>query len=452
MKSINPHTNKPIKEYVEYDEGQIFDEITKLHQGYLVWRHKSFHERKEVLLKIKQKLLDNTENLARLMSLEMGKPYTQSKAEIDKCAWVCEYYAENAESFLQSEIIETENTESYVRYEPLGVLFLIMPWNFPLWQVFRVAAPQLMLGNTIALKHASNVTGVALALNEIFTVENQAASLFHSLVIGVNKVPLVISHKEIRGVSLTGSERAGSEVAKLAGKALKPSLLELGGSDAYLILDNADIEHAAKTCVESRMINNGQSCIAAKRFIVTQKNKIAFESLVIKYMSEYENADPLLETTKLGPLARVDLKEELHQLVLKSIEEGASLILGEKSIDNESAHYPPTVLSNVTESMSAFKEELFGPVATIIEAKDNEDALRLANLSRFGLGGAVFSNDIEEARHFAHLMETGTVAINSYVKSDPRLPFGGIKDSGYGRELSDHNLRSFCNIKTITIS
>ena len=386
------------------------------------------------------------------MTLEMGKPIAQSRAEVEKCAWVCEYYAENAEKFFSDEMIETDASKSFVSFQPLGIVLAVMPWNFPFWQVFRFAAPGLMAGNAGILKHASNVSGCALAIEEVFREAGFPENLFRTILVPSSQMEKVIKNEKIKAVTLTGSVPAGKAVAKTAGSVLKKTVMELGGSDPYVILEDADLEMAADTCVTARFINGGQSCIAAKRFIVVEKVYDEFEKLFIEKMKSKKMGDPIDESNDIGPQASVPLRDELHQQVEKSIKLGAELLLGGKIPELKGAYYPPTVLSNVKKGMPAYDEELFGPVAALIKAKDESEAIKIANDTIFGLGAAVFTGDVARGEKIAkEKLHAGCCFVNAFVKSDPRLPFGGIKESGYGRELSVYGIREFVNIKSIYI-
>ncbi len=395
-------------------------------------------------------LRKNREELSLLMTNEMGKPILQSKSEIDKCALVCDYYADNSEKYLLDEKVETEAGNSFITFRPLGVILAIMPWNFPFWQVFRFAAPNLMAGNAGVLKHSSNVTGCGLAIEKIFREAGFPENLFRTLVVPAGKVEEIIRHDKIKAVTLTGSVPAGRAVAAAAGAVLKKTVLELGGSDPYIILEDADLEKAAELCVTSRLINGGQSCIAAKRFVIVETVYDKFEKLFTDKMRSKIMGDPLLEETNIGPQARIDLRDELHSQVLRSVECGARILLGGKVPENKGAYYPPTVLANVLPESPAYKEELFGPVAALIKAKDEADAIRIANDTVFGLGAAVFTKDTARGEKIAReKLIAGNCFVNDFVKSDPRLPFGGVKESGYGRELSVFGIREFVNIKTV---
>jgi succinate-semialdehyde dehydrogenase/glutarate-semialdehyde dehydrogenase len=386
------------------------------------------------------------------MAREMGKPIRQGRAEAVKCAHACEYYADHGGAFLEPDSIPTETSRSFVVYRPLGVVLAVMPWNFPFWQVFRCAAPSLLAGNSLLLKHASNVTGCALALQELFRDAGFPAGLFQCLLISSKRVASVIEHPLVRAVTLTGSTPAGRDVAATAGRHLKKSVLELGGSDPYVVLEDAAIPEAARSCAQSRLLNSGQSCIAAKRFIVVEAVLDEFQRHFLSAMKDQVTGDPLDEKTTVGPLARHDLRDQLHDQVQRSLERGARLLLGGEIPPGKGAFYPPTILANVRPGMPAFDEETFGPVAALISAPDEAAALALANQSSFGLGAAVFTGDTGRGQRIAtEELEAGSCFVNDFVKSDPRLPFGGIKESGYGRELSYFGIREFVNIKTIVV-
>lgn len=451
--SINPTTGETFDSFEEMSPAEVQEVLQLVEDAWKDWRHTSFATRSQHMLEAASQLRSRKDELARLMALEMGKPVKDGRGEVEKCAWVCEYYAENAERFLSPQPVETDARKSYVTCNPLGPVLAVMPWNFPHWQVFRFAAPALMAGNAGVLKHSSNVMGSALAIEEIFRDAGFPEHLFRTLRIGSRQVAAVIENPAIRAVTLTGSTPAGKAVAAKAGECLKKTVLELGGSDPYLILADADLEAAAKTCASSRLINSGQSCIAAKRFIVVESVKAEFESLLVKAMQGAVMGDPLEESTTLGPQARADLRAELHGQVSESIKKGARCLLGGAIPQGQGAFYPATVLTDVVAGMPAHDDELFGPVAAIISAKDAQDAVRIANDSIFGLGAAVFSQDLELAEHIASTqLEAGCCFVNSFVKSDPRLPFGGIKESGYGRELADLGIREFVNIKTVYLA
>jgi len=452
IQSINPANNQVIKTYQEISDIELSEVLSKMQTAFEDWKTKSFNYRAS-LMKTAAKILRNKkEEFSKLMTLEMGKPIVQSRAEIDKCAWVCDYYADNAEKFLQDEIIQTDATKSFVTYQPLGVVLAVMPWNFPFWQVFRFAAPTLMAGNVGLLKHASNVSGCSLAIEEIFSEAGFPEFVFKSVILGSSRVKDLIANPIVQAVSLTGSVPAGKSVASAAGSNIKKTVLELGGSDPYVVLEDADLNETVQTCVTSRLLNGGQSCIAAKRFIVVEKVYERFVELYVDFMKQKKMGDPFDESNDIGPQASVKLRDELHDQVLRSINSGAKLLLGGFIPDSVGAYYPPTVLADVTPGMPAFDEELFGPVAAIIKAKDEDDAIKLANKSVFGLGAAVFTKDIAKGEKIAReKLNAGSCFVNQFVRSDPRLPFGGIKESGYGRELSVFGIREFVNIKTVVV-
>ena len=451
LTTINPATGKPIKTYEEMTADSAAAVVVKANDAWHSWRETSFATRAALMKKAAAVLRQRSGELARLMADEMGKPLAQGNAEVEKCAWACDYYAENAEQHLAPEIVQTESHKSYVAFEPLGVVLAIMPWNFPFWQVYRFAAPALMAGNVGLLKHASNVPGCALAIEHLFEEAGFPADVFRTLLIGSRQVQAVIEHPLVRAVTLTGSTPAGKAVAAQAGAVLKKSVLELGGSDPYIVLEDADLEAAATTCVNSRLINAGQSCIAAKRFIVVRPVIDAFTARFVALMKSKTVGDPLADGTDVGPQARHDLRDALHKQVRASIDRGASLLLGGDIPPGEGAFYPPTVLTHVKPGMPAYDEELFGPVAAIIEASDEDDAVRIANDSIFGLGAAVFTRDLARGERVARRLDAGATFVNALVASDPRLPFGGIKESGYGRELGPYGIREFMNVKTVVV-
>ncbi|MGC9326650.1 MAG: NAD-dependent succinate-semialdehyde dehydrogenase [Candidatus Hinthialibacter sp.] len=453
LEVINPATGEKIAAYEEMQEDAIETALQRSQQAFIEWRKTPFAHRKELMHHAAQILEDRAGDFAQLMTREMGKPIRDGRAEAKKCAWVCSYYANNAEKFLQPEIIDTDAAKSFVAFQPIGIVFAIMPWNFPFWQVFRFAAPALMAGNAGVLKHASNVPGCAMAIEEIFQRAGFPDSLFKTWLIGSSKVGAVIEHPLVKAVTLTGSTPAGRAAAKKAGEMLKKTVLELGGSDPYVILEDADLDQAASLCAASRLINSGQSCIAAKRFILVESIAEAFLEKFVRCMRTAKVGDPMQEETQVGPMARFDLRDELHNQVQRSIEKGARCILGGVIPEGRGAFYPPTVLVDVKPGMPAYDEEIFGPVASVIIAKDEQDAVRIANDSAFGLGAAVFTENSARGERIAvRELEAGCCFVNSFVKSDPRLPFGGVKESGYGRELSHYGIQEFINIKTIYIA
>lgn len=450
IKSINPATEEVIQSYSEMGTDEIERIVNNADKSFEQWKRTSFDQRAKNMVEAGKLLRTKREKLSILMTMEMGKPIIQSRSEIDKCALVCDYFAENAEEFLKDEKVNTEATNSFISYQPLGVILAIMPWNFPYWQVFRFAAPNLMAGNGAILKHSSNVTGCGLAIEDIFKEAGFPENLFRTLVVPSKNVEEIIRNQRIKAVTLTGSTAAGRSVAGNAGSVLKKSVLELGGSDPYIILEDADLNNAAETCVNSRLINSGQSCIAAKRFIIVTQVYKKFEELFVEKMRSKNMGDPMKEETNVGPQARDDLREELHSQVIKSVKYGARVLIGGKIPNGKGAYYPPTVLTNVHPEMPAYKEELFGPVGSLIKAKNEEDAIKIANDTVFGLGAAIFTEDIARGERIAREeLNAGNCFVNEFVKSDPRLPFGGIKDSGYGRELSEPGIKEFMNIKTV---
>lgn len=452
LQSINPATGEVVKTYEKHSKEGTEKIINAVDKSWHHWRSTSFMFRSQLMQNLSGLLRSNKEQLALLMALEMGKVKHEGMAEIEKCAWVCDYYAANAEAFLENELIQTEASRSFVSYQPLGTILAIMPWNFPFWQVFRFAAPTLMAGNTAVLKHASNVPGCALAIEDIFREAGFPENVFRTLLIGSTEVGDVIRHQAIKAVSLTGSTPAGKSVASIAGSELKKCVLELGGSDPYLILPDANLELAAQKCAAGRLLNAGQSCIAAKRFIVDEKVYGHFLELFTHKMAAAHFGDPTDPETTIGPLARADLRDELHQQVVASVAKGAEVIIGGEIPHRKGAYYPPTILEHVKPGMPAYEEELFGPVASVVKVKDLREAIHVANDTEFGLGAAVFTSDLLKGENIAEIqLQAGSCFVNEFVKSDPRLPFGGIKTSGYGRELSEQGIKEFMNIKTVFV-
>ena len=453
LESLNPASGKLIATYDEMTSGEVDEILTGCYDTFLDWSCTDPQHRTTLLKRVGDQLRARRDELAELMTIEMGKPITQARAEVDKCAWVCDYYAENAESHLSSEIVETDATKSYVCFEPLGVVLAVMPWNFPFWQVLRFAAPALMAGNTAALKHASNVQGCALAIEDLFREAGAPEGAFRTLVLGSRAASVAIEHPRVAAVTLTGSTPAGRQVAAMAGSLLKKTVLELGGSDPYVILEDADLELAVAACVTGRILNTGQSCIAAKRFIVPDAVRGEFEKRLVALMGRQSVGDPMQEETEVGPMARADLRDELHDQVERSLRGGARCLLGGEVPEGPGAFYPPTVLTDVTAGTAAYEEELFGPVAAVVPVADEEEAIRVANDTHFGLGAAVFTRDVARGEEIAaKRLQAGSCFVNAFVKSDPRLPFGGIKGSGYGRELGSFGIREFVNIKTVYVA
>ena len=452
LKSINPANGQEIASYKEMTLEEVGAIIANVDSAYHEWRNTSFDHRATLLRRASELLQNRKEDLGRLMTLEMGKPYTQALAEVTKCATVCEYYADNAERILADQIIETDASKSYVAYRPIGIVFAVMPWNFPFWQVLRFAAPALMAGNVGILKHASNVQGCAKEIEKIFHDAGFPKNVFRILVISSKYVKDVINNPLVKAVTLTGSTPAGKAVASQAGNVLKKTVLELGGSDPYIILEDADLDQAITACMIGRFLNTGQSCIAAKRFIVVESILDEFRGKILQAMKNQKWGDPFDEDVNIGPMVNIWSRNEVHEQVIASIEKGAELLVGGEVPDVEGAFYPATLLDNVKPGMPAFDDEIFGPVASIIPVKDEAEAIRLANQTPFGLGSAVFTRDVEKGERIAaNEIEAGCCFVNDFVRSDPRLPFGGIKESGYGRELSETGIREFTNMKTVYI-
>jgi succinate-semialdehyde dehydrogenase/glutarate-semialdehyde dehydrogenase len=453
QKSINPATGEVIREYPVHSEADVNRMIDASYQCFLQWRQVPFAQRRERIIKAADVLIANKDAYGRVISEEMGKPLKEAVTEVEKCASAARYFADNAEAFLADQHVKTEYQKSFITFQPLGIILGVMPWNFPFWQVLRFAFPSLIAGNVAMLKHASNTPGCALAMESLFREAGFPEHAFQALLIPGSRVANVIANPKIAAVTLTGSTPAGRSVAAVAGQHLKKTVLELGGSDAYLVLHDADVEHAIKTIAASRMLNCGQSCVSAKRLIVHESLKERFEQGLLQIFQQAKMGDQLDATTTLGPMSRADLRDELHEQVQRSIAQGARCVTGGKIPEGKGAFYPLTILSDVKEGMAAYSEEMFGPVAVIISAKDDEDAIRIANDSVFGLGGAVFTKDIARGEKIAReRVESGACFVNMMVRSDPRLPFGGIKESGYGRELSAFGVHEFVNIKTIVVA
>lgn len=451
--SINPATNELIAEFKTWDQTQLDAAVKRAGQKFSEWsKNTTLAERCELMTNAARILRQRQAELAKLISLEMGKSIKEAQSEIEKSAWVCDFYAENAADFLADELVETDASKSYICYQPIGVVLAVMPWNYPFWQVFRFAAPALIAGNTGLLKHASNVPQCAQAIESVFLQAGFPENVFINLMIGAGQVESVIRNRYVRAVTLTGSEPAGRKVAAIAGSELKKTVLELGGSDAFVVLDDADLNAAIEAAVTSRFLNMGQSCIAAKRFIVDQHIHDKFIAAFKQAVEDtFIAGDPLDPKTTLCPMARQDLLDELHQQVLASVELGATLVTGGYQLERPGSYYAPTILSNISSNMPAFNEEFFGPVAIVIKSTEPAHATGLANATNYGLAGSVWSKDSAVAETVALNMESGACFVNSMSKSDPRLPFGGVKNSGYGRELSYHGIREFTNIKAIWI-
>ncbi len=454
---IDPATGRKVREYSETTDAEIDATLEAADRAQREWTRVPVAERVGPLRRAAELLREGADRWAELMATEMGKPRSAGRSEVEKCAWVCEYYADHAEDFLADRPAATDASESYVAFRPLGVVFAVMPWNFPFWQVFRFAAPTLAAGNAGVLKHSSNVPGCAVAIERIWREAGLPEGLFRAILVGGDRTGeasrRVIEDPRVRAVTLTGSDRAGRAVAEAAGRSLKKAVLELGGSDPYLILEDADLDAAAAACVESRLINSGQSCIAAKRFVVVDTVREPFTERLVEGMRSAKMGDPADPDTQVGPQAREDLRDDLHRQVEKSVALGARALLGGEIPDRAGWWYPPTVLDGIVAGMPAYEEELFGPVAAVIAVPDEEAAIRVANDSRFGLGAAVFTRDADRGRRIAaDRLQAGSCFVNGFVRSDPRLPFGGIKDSGYGRELSEFGIHEFVNVKTVWVA
>ena len=452
MQVVNPATEEVIRTFDEHDSEEVSRRLGKSQEAFVSWRRTSFTDRAALVHKAADILRRNKTEYARLVTEEMGKPIAASEAEIEKCAWTCDYFADHSADFLKNKSVETDGNTCFVRYDPLGGVLAIMPWNFPFFQVFRFAAPALMAGNVALLKHAPNVPGCALAVEEVFQGAGFPEGVFASLLVSADEVPSLIAHSSIQAVTLTGSERAGQAVAAEAGRNLKKTVLELGGSDPFIVLKDADPLKAAPAAALSRTTNSGQSCIAAKRFIVEESVADHFERELIRQMEGFKVGDPMDREIQIGPIAREDLLNNLHDQVERSVQSGARLVLGGHRLDRKGYFYAPTVLSEVSPGMAAFDEETFGPVAAISRVRDVQEAVELANRTRFGLGASIWTSRPERGEALAPEIEAGVVFVNEIVKSDPRLPFGGIKRSGYGRELSDLGILEFVNVKTVWIN
>ena len=449
--TINPTTGALLQSFTPLSDQQIEEKLQRAVAAYARHRKMSFAERARRMMSAAQILDSEKESLAKLMTTEMGKTYQSAIDEAAKCAWACRYYAENAERFLADEIVETTASKSYVRYQPIGAILAVMPWNYPFWQAVRFIAPALMAGNVGLLKHASNVPQCALKLEEIFTRAGFENGVFQTLLIGPDKVDGLLSDHRIAAATLTGSEGAGIHVGTSAAKNIKKMVLELGGSDPFIVMSSANLEEAVAIGVKARVSNNGQSCIAAKRFIVAEPVADEFEKKFVDKMKSLRVGDPFDPVTELGPLATASAVNDLQRDVQASIDAGAKLLTGGKPLDRAGNFYPPTVLTNIPKHAPAYGEELFGPVACVFRVKDADEAIRLANDTRFGLGASVWTNDDAERERFINELEAGMVFVNRMVASDPRIPFGGVKQSGHGRELGPFGIREFCNIKTVSI-
>ena len=451
MKSINPATEKEIKTYSEHTKDDVQNAISLAHDTFQKHRLTSFSERKALMMKAAEILDSEKDKWAELLTSEMGKTYKSAIAEVEKCALVCRHYADQAEHIMNDEIIETEASISYVKHLPLGVVLAVMPWNFPFWQVFRFAAPALMAGNVALLKHASNVPGSALAIEEIFNRAGFAKGCFQTLLIGSEKVEAILKDDRVRAATLTGSEPAGRSVAATCGSEIKTTVLELGGSDAFIVMPSADMELAIDKAITGRTMNNGQSCIAAKRFIVHVDVYDEFRDKMVARFEALKVGDPMDEETDIGPMALKQIRDELHEQVEATVKAGAKILCGGSTPEGEGYFYTPTILTEIPKDAAAYSEELFGPVASLYKVENLDEAIKLANATRFGLGSAIMTQDDKEIETACRDLEAGSTFVNSNVASDPRLPFGGVKASGYGRELSKDGLLEFVNRKTISI-
>jgi succinate-semialdehyde dehydrogenase / glutarate-semialdehyde dehydrogenase len=447
----NPYSEQNIESYPLMKAGEVELVLQKAELANKEWRNLTFEQRGDLFRKAAEILRQNKREYAELMSTEMGKPILSAGAEVDKSAWVCEYFADYADELLAPQLVEMKE-KAYVRFDPLGLVLAIMPWNFPFWQVFRCAAPVMMAGNGLLLKHAPSTMGCAVAIEKVFYEAGFPEGIFSNLAIEVNQVKAVIEDERVAAVTLTGSTRAGKAVAAQAGAALKKTVLELGGSDPYIVLKDADIENATQACVAARMNNAGQTCVAAKRLIVEESVYDEFINKLKQQMQTYVMGNPLDPKTTLGPLARKDLQENIHRQVTESIEQGADCILGGELPDGTGFFYPPTILTNVKPGMVAACEELFGPVAVVFKVKNEAEAIELANQTEYGLGAAVFCKDAKYGEEVAAKLNAGNVAVNTFVKSDARLPFGGIKNSGYGREMGSQGIHEFVNVKSVIVA
>lgn len=448
---INPATGEKINEFDRITSNKALEIIAASKKEFHHWKQKTFAERATFMYALANVLDENKEEYAQLATREMGKVIAQSRKEVEKCAWICRYYAEHANTLLANEIVKTEAAKSYVTFQPIGVILAVMPWNFPFYQAIRFAIPALMAGNTGVLKHASNVQGCAFAIEDAFLKAGFPKGVFVNLNMDSKEVKILIEDKNIAAITLTGSDAAGRSIASIAGQNLKKTVMELGGSDAYIILDDVDLEEATDLATLGRLQNNGQTCIAAKRFIVHDAIYDSFLALFTKKMKAAKMGDPTSENSYYGPMARLDLRDELHAQVEKTIKQGGRLVLGGVIPEGKGAYYPASILVDLQPGMEAFDNELFGPVASVIRAKDDNHAVELANNSQFGLGSGVFTKNRERGENLALQLEAGSSFVNKLVVSDPRLPFGGVKNSGYGRELAAYGIREFVNTKTIWI-
>ncbi len=451
LRSLNPATEEILAEFDELSAEKAIYEIKKVGDAFAGWAQKEAGERAELIKNLQKTILKNKQEYAELITREMGKPISQSVAEVEKCALLCDYYSKEGPAFLEPEEVKTENKKSYVRYDPLGTILAVMPWNFPFWQLFRVAVPSLLAGNAVVLKHASNVPQCALKIEGIFKEAGFPEHVFKTLLIGSKSIPKIIESGYIDGVSLTGSTKAGSSVGGTAGKSIKKVVLELGGSDPFIVLPDCDIEKTAENAVKARMVNSGQSCIAAKRFIVHEKIETEFTERVKELMERLKVGDPMDKNTNIGPLATGQIRDDVERQVVETAKNGANILLGGKGKEGKGFFFEPTLLGNIRPGMPAYNEELFGPVLPIIPVKSEEETIRVANDTEFGLGASIWTTDTRKAEEVAKRIQTGMVFINKTVVSDPRLPFGGMKKSGIGRELGKWGIREFVNVKAVVV-
>ena len=451
LKSINPVNEQVFAEYKEVSLSKVKQVILDSSKAQEEWAELNIKNRIKIISEVKKMILENKKQYAEIITMEMGKPILESIAEIEKCALLCEYYEQNSEEFLKDKFLKSNAVMSFVSYKPLGIIFGIMPWNFPFWQVFRFVVPAIISGNSTLVKHAPNVQGSAIAIEKIFHSVGLPENIFRILMIDIDIVPDIISNKMIKAVSLTGSEVAGSKVAECSGKNLKKTVLELGSTDAFIVLDDADLSKCVDSAIKGRMLNNGQSCIAAKRFILHDDIYNDFLEMLKNSVSSLKLGDPMLDSTQVGPLARFDILDKIQSQVDQSIELGANLVCGGKKVGTLGYFYAPTILTNISKDMPVYNQETFGPVFSVFKCSNIKQMLDLANDTDFGLGASVWSNDNDKALSIAHKIETGAVFINDFMKSDPRFPFGGVKKSGYGRELSEFGIKEFVNVKTIAV-
>lgn len=451
FRTLNPVTEELEASYSFIKDKVLDQKVRNSEAAFLEWQEMAFSERQSYLHKLAERLEAEKQEHGQTITREMGKPVNQATGEIEKCAWVCRYYADNAEAFLKSQEKELDDKHSHIRFEPLGIIYAIMPWNYPYWQFFRYAAPALMAGNVTMLKHAPNVPQCALNIEQIFKDAGFPENVFQHLFINYEQSDRIIQHPDVKGVTLTGSTGAGSHVASVAGKHIKRTVLELGGSDPFIVLSGADVQKAAETAATARMQNTGQSCIAGKRFILHDDIYDDFLEVFKQEIEGLKQGDPTESDTYLGPLARKDLVEQLDQQVQQSVQKGAKVITGGEPLPREGFFYKPTILTGIEPGMAAYDEELFGPVASVFSVSDEEQAIELANDTPYGLGACIWSGDVEKAKSLSYYIETGNISINGMVKSDPRLPFGGVKQSGYGRELSESGIKEFVNVKTVNV-